>query len=142
MYLHIHSDVSYLSEAKARSRVGGTFFLSDRPKNASATSSPTAILPQHNGAIHTISSIMRNVMASSTEAELAVLFHNACDGILLQTALIKMGHPWSQTPIQTDNAFAAGIANEIVKQSRSKAIDMRFYWIRDRVKQGQYMVHW
>jgi hypothetical protein len=29
MYLHMHSNASYLSEAKARSRVGGTFFLSD-----------------------------------------------------------------------------------------------------------------
>jgi hypothetical protein len=134
MYLHVNSDASYLSEAKARSRVGGTFFLSDRPKNVSATPSPTATPPQHNGAIHTIISIMRNVMASATLAELAVFFHHARDGILLRTALIEMGHPHAQTPIQTDNACAAGIANETLKQRRSKAIDMRFYWIRDRTK--------
>jgi hypothetical protein len=85
MYLHIHSDASYLSEAKARSRVGGTFFLSDQPKNASATPSPTATPPQHNGSIHTIISIRRNVMASATEAKLAALFHNARDGIPLRT---------------------------------------------------------
>jgi hypothetical protein len=74
---------------------------------------------------------MRNVMASSTEAELAALFHNARDGIPLRTALIEMDHPQAQTPIQTDNACAAGITNKTVKQRRSKAIDMRFYWIRD-----------
>jgi hypothetical protein len=77
---------------------------------------------------------MRNVMASSTEAELAALFHNARDGIPLRTALIEMGHSRAQTPIQTDNACATGIANETVKQCRSKAIDVRFYWIRDRIK--------
>jgi hypothetical protein len=85
---------------------------------------------------------MRNVMTSATEAELATLFHNARDGIPIRTALIEMGHPQAQTPIQTDNACATGIVNETVKQRRSKAIDMRFYWIRDRIKQGQYMVHW
>jgi hypothetical protein len=72
-------------------------------------------------------------MASATEAELAALFHNA---------LIEMGHPQSATPIQTNNARAAGIANETVKQRRSKAIGMRFYWIHDRVKHGQFMIHW
>jgi hypothetical protein len=92
MYLHIHSDVAYLLEAKVRSHVGGTFFLSDRPKDASATPSPTTTPPHHNGAVHTIISIMRNVMASATEAELAALFRNARDGIPLRTVLIEMGH--------------------------------------------------
>jgi hypothetical protein len=68
MYLHIHSDASYLSEAKSRSRAGGTFFLSSRPPDPSATPDPNATPPPHNGAIHTISSIMRNVLASATEA--------------------------------------------------------------------------
>jgi hypothetical protein len=36
----------------------------------------------------------------------------------------------------------AGIANATVKQRRSKAIDMRFYWVRDRVHQGQFIIHW
>jgi hypothetical protein len=133
MYLHIHSDsdASYLSKAKARSRAGGTFFLSSRPPDPSATPHPDATPPPHNGAIHTISSIMRNVMASATEAELGAVFHNARDYVPLRIALEEMGHPQAATPIQTDNACAAGVANETVKQRRSKAIDMRFYWIRD-----------
>jgi predicted transposase YdaD len=53
-----------------------------------------------------------------------------------------MGHPQAATPIQTDNACAAGIAHETVKQRRSKAIDMCFYWIRDRIKQCQFIIHW
>jgi hypothetical protein len=143
MYLHIHSDASYLSEAKARSRAGGTFFLSSKPHDPSTAPSPTATPPPYNGAIHTISSIMRNVMASATEAELGAVLQNDCDCIPLSIALEEMGHPQAATPIQTDNACTDGIANEImVKQHRSKAIDMRFYWICDRIKQDQFIIHW
>jgi len=53
-----------------------------------------------------------------------------------------MGHPQPATPIQSDNACAVGIANDTVKQKRSKAIDMRFYWVRDRVKDGQFVIYW
>jgi hypothetical protein len=42
----------------------------------------------------------------------------------------------------TDNECARGIANDTVKQKRSKAIDMRFYWIRDRVAQNQFKICW
>ena len=44
--------------------------------------------------------------------------------------------------MHTDNACASGIINDTVKQRRSKAMDMRFYWIKDRVAQDQYVVHW
>jgi hypothetical protein len=85
---------------------------------------------------------MQNVKASAMEAELGDLFHNSREGIPLRTTLIKMDHEQSATPIQTDNACAADVANETVKQHQSKAIDMRFYWIRDRIKQGQFIVHY
>jgi hypothetical protein len=35
-----------------------------------------------------------------------------------------------------------GLANDTVKQNRSMAIDMRFYWVRDRVKDGQFIIYW
>jgi hypothetical protein len=35
-----------------------------------------------------------------------------------------------------------GVANKTVKQRRSKAIDMRYHWIRDRVTQGHFTVTW
>jgi hypothetical protein len=142
MYLHVHSDAYYMSESSARSRAGGIFFLSQRPANPSKPLTPTDIPPPQNGAIHIISTIMRNVMSSTMEAELGALFHNTRDGIPLRTTLIEMGHDQAATAIQTDNACAAGVANETVKQRRSKAINMRFYWIRDRIKQGQFIIHW
>ena len=142
MQLHVHSDASYLSESQARSRAGGTFFLSSNSKDPKSSPDPNSIPPPHNGAIHTHCSIIKSVLSSATEAELGALFYNAKDGAMLQTTLEDMGHPQQATPIQTDNACAAGIANNTVKQRRSKAIDMRFYWIRDRVNQGQFLVHW
>jgi hypothetical protein len=53
-----------------------------------------------------------------------------------------MAHLQPPTPIQTNNSCAAGIANGTVKQRRSKAIDMRFYWVCDRVWQKHFLVHW
>ncbi len=41
----------------------------------------------------------------------------------------------------TDNSTASGIATDTVKQKRSKAVDMQFYWIRDRVRQGQFQIY-
>jgi hypothetical protein len=131
MILHIHSDASYLSEPKARSRVGGYFFLGNDTKE-----------PPLNGAIHVISQIMLNVMASAAEAEVGGLFINGQAACPLRTTLEEMGHPQPPTIIVTDNQCAEGIANDTVKQKRSKAIDMRFYWIRDRVDQKQFQIYW
>ena len=132
MVLHIHSDASYLSEPGARSRVGGFFFLG----NGDAAATPL------NGAIQVVSQIMTNVLASAAEAEVGGLFTNGQTACPVRTTLIEMGHPQPPTPIVTDNECAQGIANDTVKQRRSKAIDMRFYWIRDRVAQKQFVIHW
>ena len=40
----------------------------------------------------------------------------------------------------TDNSTAEGFANDRNKIKRSKANDMRFWWIQDRVKQGQFII--
>ena len=39
-----------------------------------------------------------------------------------------------------DNTSAIGIATYSMKQKRSKAADMRFHWIRDRVRQDQFII--
>ena len=88
------------------------------------------------------STIMKVVLSSAAEAELGALFHNGKEAAWLRTTLHDIKHPQPPTPIQTDNSCAAGIANDTVKQRRSKAIDMRFYWVRDRVRQKQFVVHW
>jgi hypothetical protein len=137
MILKLHSDASYLSEPEARSRAGGFHYLgNNQPIIAGAPPEPL------NGAILVVSNIMKVVVASAAEAELGALFFNGQEATTLRTTLLELGHPQPATPIQTDNITAAGIANDTVKQRRSKAVDMRFYWIRDRVRQGQFLVHW
>ncbi|OEU11423.1 hypothetical protein FRACYDRAFT_245988 [Fragilariopsis cylindrus CCMP1102] len=46
------------------------------------------------------------------------------------------------TPLRTDNSTADGIMNKTIKQKQSKAMDKRFYWVQDRVEQGEYRVFW
>jgi len=138
MHLHIHSNASYLSVIRARSRAGGYFFLSDKPKKLPPE--PHNTPPPLNGAIHVHSSIMRSVLSSATEAETGALFHKAKDAAPFRITLLELGHPQGPTPVQTDNACASGIINDTVKQRRSKAMDMRFYWIKDRVAQDRQCV--
>ena len=132
MILHIHSDASYLTEPEARSRAGGHHYLGNLPGK------PIII----NGPIVNISKVIKGVMSSAAEAELGALFMNAKEGTVIRATLIEMGHPQPATPMETDNSTACGIMNRTVKQVRSKAIDMRFYWTRDRVDQGQFRIYW
>ena len=69
MKLAVHSDASYLSEPKARSRAGGHFFLSNN-----------SLIPPNNGAILNVSHIIRHIMSSATNAKLAALYIMAREG--------------------------------------------------------------
>jgi hypothetical protein len=54
----------------------------------------------------------------------------------------ELGHPQPPTPMETDSTTATGYSNGTIKKERTKAMYMRFYWIEDRVKQGQFNVYW
>eukprot|EP00957_Ditylum_brightwellii_P203468 15334726-Ditylum_brightwellii.AAC.1 len=106
MVLHIHSDASYLSAPRARSRAGGHFFLSDHPSNPTK---PGESVTPPNSPIHSVCELLRNVMASAAEAKIGALFTNARKGEEFQTALQELNHPQPPTPIMTDNTTANGI---------------------------------
>jgi hypothetical protein len=53
-----------------------------------------------------------------------------------------MGHPQPKNPVHCDNATAVGIANNTIKQQRSRAMEMRFFWIGDKVAQEMYALKW
>ena len=131
MILHIQSDGSYLSRARSRSVNGGVFYLGD-------IDCPTS----SNGPILAVSSVIPVVVASAAEAELASLFMNAQHGAQLRAILNDLGYPQPPTVILCDNSCAVGIAQNSIQQKHSKAIDMRFYWVQDRVAQGQFVVIW
>ena len=120
---------SVLPPTRAVSRV---FFLSDPKPYAITLSEYTPIL---HGFIFIKCKILRNIMASAAEAEYCALFLNGQSAVPIRTTLVEMHHPQPPTPIQVDNYTAVGISNKSIKQKRSKAMDMRFYWIPDRILQ-------
>jgi hypothetical protein len=85
--LAIHSDASYLSEPKARSRAGGHMFMAGSEE-----------IPINNGAVLNISQIIKAVMSSAAEAELGALFINAKTAVSMRQTLEEMGHPQPRTP--------------------------------------------
>jgi hypothetical protein len=95
-----------------------------------------------NAAILIISTVIKHVMSSAAEAEIGAVFINAKEGAVLRTTLGELGHPHPPTPMETDNTTATGYSNGTIKQKLTKAMDMHFYWITDRVKQGQFNVYW
>ncbi len=121
MVLAVHSNASYLSEPKARSRVGGHFFLSSN-----------TTVPPNNGAILNTAHIIKNVMSSATEAELAGLYIMARKTVYIRIILEELGHIQPPTPLQTDNAMADGIINGKVQPKQIKAMDMRFHRLQDQ----------
>ncbi len=131
MILAAHSDASYLTEVGSRSRAGAHIFLSENDP-----------IPRHNMPILTISQIIKYVMASAAEAELAALYITARELIPLRNTLEEMGWPQPKTPIQTDNSTAMGFINDSIIQRRIKMIWMRLHWLRCREAQGQFRFYW
>jgi hypothetical protein len=80
--LAIHSDASYLSEPKARSRASGHMFMAGSEE-----------IPINNGAVLKILQIIKAVMSSAAEAELGALFINAKTAVSMRQTLEEMGHP-------------------------------------------------
>jgi hypothetical protein len=131
MRLVVYSDASYLGESKSRSRQGGIHFMgyNDDPKTM-------------NGAVECISSLIRVIVASAAEAEYGALYENGVTAEGLRTTLEDLGYPQGPTQIFTDNTCAQALANNECKEKRTKAIDKDFHWIRCRVKQGHFTVHY
>ena len=81
-------------------------------------------------------------MSSAAEAELGALYINASEAVPMRQLLTEMGHKQPKTPIQTDNTTACGVVNNNIQPRRTKAMDMRFHWLRCRDSQGQFRYYW
>ena len=130
MKLICYSDSSYQNESGSRSRCGGIFFL--------GTNDRTLI----NGPVLCKSSIIDVVTSSVAESEFGAAFMNAKEAVYLRNTLTALGYPQDRTTLITDNSFVYSIVRGTCKAKRSKAMDMRFYWLKDRVKRGQFNVLW
>ncbi len=76
MVLAAHLDASFLTEPGSRSRAGAYIFLSEDDP-----------IPRLNGPVLTLSHVIKYVMASAAEAELAALYITAQEMIPLRNAL-------------------------------------------------------
>ena len=81
-------------------------------------------------------------MESATEAELGGLFKKCQKATYIRTALAEIGHHQPPTPVATDYTTEKIIVNGTAKQKISRAIDMRFYCVRDRIRQNHFHVFW
>jgi hypothetical protein len=95
MVLAVHSNASYLSEPKACKQAGKHFFLSSN-----------TTIPPNNGAILNTAHIIKNLMLSAIEAELAGLYIMARKAFYIRIILEELGHVQPPTPLQTENAMA------------------------------------
>jgi hypothetical protein len=126
MILQLLSDASYLCRPMARSVYGTFCYLGD----------PDTI----NGPIACASKMITSVLASVAEAELCGGFKIAQDAVWYRRILHDLGYPQPPTLLRMDNTVAIGLALGTINAKRSKAMDMRFFWIVDRIKQKQFIV--
>ena len=119
--LNIHSNASYLSEQKARSRAAGHFFLSWLPK----ANEPIRL----NGVIHSLCNKLNFVAALVAKAELGALFLNVRHGRIVRLALQEIKYPQQPTPINCNN-------------STTRSMEMQYFYVNDQVDNKQFKVEW
>jgi hypothetical protein len=127
MILCAHADAGFLNKTNSHRRAGAHIYLSEKDP-----------FLQINGAILSIAQIIKYVMASATESELAVLFIMAHEMIPHRQTLIPMGWPQPKSPIQMDNSTAAGVTNKTIVPRGSKMMDMQFWWLCCHPSQDQF----
>ena len=130
MLLQIHSDASYLSLPNSGSKAGGYHTLGDH--------TPTF----RNSAIECISTRIPVNVGSAAEAELAGAHANAQLGVPERMTLKNIGYPQPPTPIFADNECAIGLSLQTVIPKKSKSMDQRFNWIRERMSLLEFTIPW
>ena len=100
MILAAHSDAGFHNESKGRSRAGAHIFLSEDDP-----------IPRWNGPILSIAQVIKFVMTSAAEAELAALYIIAQKLVPMRQTLIEMRWTQPPTPIQTDNKTDEVVVN-------------------------------
>ena len=125
MILYNHSDAAYLVATGARSRAAGYTYLGNDLNNKQIINGPVLI----------IAKIIKGVMSSAAIVEIGASYMNARQLLQLRVTCEELGHPQPATPMQTDNNTASGIINGTFNLARSKAIDMRCYWLMNKAQQ-------
>ena len=104
-----HTDASYLSVSKTRSRAAAYFYLSTDDSALLPSDHESKLPARLNGAVHVMSTVMRQVLSSATEAEVDTTFYGCQDSIPLRNTLADLGHVQGVTLIITDKECCEGI---------------------------------
>ena len=107
--LAVHIAASYISEPQARIGTGDHFFLSNE-----------ATIPQNNRAVLNIAHIIKHIMTSATEAELAALYIIPRESVYIIIISEEMGYKQPPTTLQRDDEIAEVVIKGIVQQKRTK----------------------
>ena len=137
MILVFETDAAYLVLPKARSRASGWYILTKDPtKNNNIIKS--------NGPLHVMCTAIKNVQQSASEAETGSTYLGFQRAVPIRTTLKELGHPQPPqgTPAFTDNNTSHGILTSTMRPKLSKAFDMRYHWIKDRIQQKQFQLIW
>jgi hypothetical protein len=133
MVLKICSDAAYLVQPKAHSRVTVHYHLG-------WTNTPNRV----NVAVAVLCQTLKNVAGSATEAKTGRIYTGGKHSSPMIATLKEMGHkqPSTGNPFETGNKCAHGILNSKMRQNLSKAFNMRYWWMKDRIKQKQFALLW
>jgi hypothetical protein len=118
--VHLFVDASYGVHVDGRSHTGSCVVIGDL------------------GAVHCRSSKQTIVTKSSTEAELVGLSDSANQGLFLRNFLRLQGYSMPVVTVYQDNlSCMALIARGRSGGERSRHIDIRYFWMKDRVDRGE-----
>ena len=132
MILAFDTDASYLSEVGAKSRAAAYYYMTRKGDRAFT-----------NGAVDVLSTIIKHVMSSASEAETGALYYGCKRAIPYRVTLEEMGHPQTDpTPVTTDNNTAHGLTMGTMTSKASKSNDMRFQWLKCRKAQRLFRFLW
>ena len=108
MILQIHSNASYLSVLKARSRAVGFFSLSNNPAQSNQA--------DLNRTIYVLCKIIKSIVGSAAESKIVVAYLNSYEVIPMRNTFQELGHKQPATLMQVDNTTAASFTHKQIKK--------------------------
>ena len=121
--LSLYTDAAYGVHQDRTSHTGSCVVVGDR------------------GAVHCKSTKQSSMSKSSTEAELIALSDSANQALYLRWFLIDQGHEMGPVTLYQDNTSTmALLARGKPGAERTRHIDIRYFWVTDRVKNGEAVI--
>ena len=73
---------------------------------------------------------------------MGALFLNVQKARIICLILLELGHPQPSTPVHVGNTTAVGIVNNTIKQQRSRAMEIRYFWFLNQKNNRYFKVYY